>query len=153
MNHLSQLYQYIKTLAEEDSNVNHVIKGLQSEIDLDKMIIPPVVNINITSGSFTNGNTLIFNVEVVCLAQRDINKEVRTDDFWEQDNEVDNLNETHAILNRMWLKMYRDFEKNNITASENPNLQAIIFGTAKLLDGWVLNFDVEMTNNIISLCP
>lgn len=152
MNHLSQLYQYIKTIAEEDSNVNHVIKGLQSEIDLDKMIIPPVVNININSGSFTNGNTLIFKVELVCLAQRDINKEVRTDDFWEQDNEIDNLNETHAILNRMWLKMYKDFNNNNITASENPSLQAIIFGTAKLLDGWVLTFDVEMPNNIISLC-
>jgi len=95
----------------------------ESEIDLDKMIIQPLVNINITSGSFTNGNTLIFNVELVCLAQRDINKEVRIDDFWEQDNEIDNLNETHAILNRMWLKMYRDFEKNNITASENPRLR------------------------------
>lgn len=153
MNHLSQLYQYIKTIAEGDSNVNKVIKGLQSEIDLDKMIIPPLVNINITSGSFTNGNTINFNVELVCLAQRDINKEVRTDDFWEQDNEIDNLNETHAILNRMWLKMFRDFEKNNITASENPSLQAIIFGTAKLLDGWILTFDVEMPNNVISLCP
>jgi hypothetical protein len=153
MNHLSQLYQYIKTIAEEDSNVNHVIKGTVGEVDLDKMIIPPVVNININSGSFTNGNTVNFNVELVCLAQRDINKEVRTDDFWEQDNEIDNLNETHAILNRMWLKMYRDFEKNNITASENPTLTAIIFGTAKLLDGWLLTFEVEMPNDMISLCP
>lgn len=152
MNHFSQLYQYIKTIAEQDSNVNKVIKGLQSEVDLDKMIIPPIVNINIVSGSFTNGNTLVFNVELACLAQRDINKEVADDDFLSHDNEIDNLNETHAILNRMWLKMYEDFEKNNITASENPTLQAVVFGTSKLLDGWVLTFDVEMSNSVINLC-
>lgn len=152
MNHLSQLYTYIKQIAEEDINVNHVTKGNISEVDLDKIIIPTVINININSGSFTNGNTINFTVELVCLAQRNINKEVRTDDFWGQDNEVDNLNETHAILNRMWLKMYRDFDKNNITASENPTLTAIIFGTAKLMDGWLLQFDVEMPNDKISLC-
>lgn len=152
MNHLSELYNYIKEIAEQDDNINVVLRGLQSEVDLDKMIIPPLVNINIVSGSFSNGSTVSFNVELVCLAQRDINKEVLIDRFWKQDNEIDNLNETHAILNRMWLKMYKDFEKNNITASENPNLNAIVFGTAKLLDGWVMNFDVDMPNNKINLC-
>ena len=152
MNAYSTLLIYLKRLAEEDANVNHVTKGDFNEVDLDKMIIPPVVNINILSGSFSNGNTVSFNVELAALQQRDINKEVRTDDFWEQDNEVDNLNETHAILNRIWLKMYRDFEKNNITSSENPNLEAIIFGTAKTLDGWLMTFEVEMPNNIIDIC-
>lgn len=152
MNAYSTLLIYLKRLSEEDENVNRVTKGDFSEVDLDKMIIPPVVNINILSGSFSNGNTVNFNVELAALQQRDINKEVRTDDFWEQDNEVDNLNETHAILNRIWLKMYRDFEKNNITSSENPNLEAIIFETAKTLDGWVMTFEVEMPNDIISIC-
>jgi len=153
MNHFTQLLNYIKQIAEKDTNVNRVTYGQLGDVDLDKMIIPPVVNVNINSGSFTNGNTVNFTVELVCLAQRDISKKITDDNYLGQDNEVDNLNETHAILNRMWLKMYRDFDKNNITASENPSLTAIIFGTAKLLDGWVLTFDVEMPNNIISLCP
>ena len=152
MNHYSQLLYYIKQLAEEDENVNHVTKGNLTEADVDKMIIPPLVNIDINSGSFTNGNTVNFTVELACLAQRDKVNEVRTDDFWLQDNEADNLNETHAILNRIWLKMYRDFEKENITASENPSLTAILFGTAKVLDGWLLTFDVEMPNTTINLC-
>lgn len=152
MNHLAQLYQYIKTLSEQDDMVNKVLKGNLSEVDLNKINIPILVNININSGNFTNGNTVVFNVELACLAQRDINKEINTDDFWGQDNEVDNLNETHAILNRIWLKMLKDFEKNFITASENPTLQAIILDTTKLMDGWLLTFDVEMPNNIINLC-
>ena len=152
MNQYTELLTYIKQLAESDPNVNHVTKGGIGEVDLDKMIIPPVVNISINSGSFTNGSTVLFSVELACLALRDINKEIRTDDFWLQDNEVDNLNETLAILNRIWTKMLKDFEKRNITSSENPTFNAIIFGTAKIMDGWVLDFDVELPNTTLNLC-
>jgi hypothetical protein len=152
MNHYTQLLYYIKQLAEADAFVNHVTQGSLAEADVDKMIVPTLVNIAITGGSFTNGSVIVLNVELACLAQRDINKEVRTDDFWLQDNEVDNMNETLAVLNRLWLTMYKDFEKQNITSSENPSLQPIVFGTAKLLDGWLLTFDVEMPNTTINLC-
>jgi flagellar basal body P-ring protein FlgI len=152
MNHYTQLLYYIKQLAESDSLVNHVTQGNISEVDVDKMIVPTLANVTVTGGSFTNGSTVNLDVEIACLAQRDINKEVRTDDFWLQDNEVDNMNETLAILNRLWLTMYKDFEKNNITASENPTLSPIIYGTAKILDGWVLTFTVEMPNTTINLC-
>jgi flagellar basal body P-ring protein FlgI len=152
MNHYTQLLYYIKQLAESDNLVNHVTQGNISKVDVDKMIVPTLVNVTVTGGSFTNGSTVNLDVEIACLAQRDINKEVRTDDFWLQDNEVDNMNETLAILNRLWLTMYKDFEKNNITASENPTLSPIIYGTAKILDGWVLTFTVEMPNTTINLC-
>ena len=152
MNHYSELLYYIKGLAEDDPFINHVTQGELVEATVDKMIIPTLINISITGGGFTNGNTITFDIELACLAQRDKNTEVRTDDFWLQDNEVDNLNETHAVLNRLWNKMYVDFEKENITSSENPRLTPIIFGDAKILDGWLLTFSVEMPNTIINLC-
>lgn len=152
MNHYTEVLSYIKSLAEADSFVNHVLQGDLSEADVDKMIIPTLVNINILSASFNNGQTLSFNIELVCLAQRDVNKEVRTDDFWLQDNEVDNMNETLAVLNRLWKTMYKDFEKVHITSSENPTLTPIKFGTSKLLDGWQLIFDVELPNTTLNLC-
>ena len=152
MNQYSTLLYYIKELAQSDVFINHVTQGELSEATLDKMIIPTLLNISINSGSFTNGSTVVFSVELACLAQRNINKEVRMDDFWLQDNEVDNMNETHASLNRLWNKMYVDFEKNNITSSENPSLTAITFGTNKLLDGWLLTFDVELPNMELNLC-
>ena len=152
MNQYSELLYYIKGLAEADPFINHVTQGTLEQSTVDKMIIPTLVNIFISGGGFTNGNTITFDVELACLSQRDINKEVRTDGFWKQDNEVDNLNETHAVLNRLWNKMYVDFEKENITSSENPTLTPIIFGDAKLLDGWLLTFSVEMPNTTINLC-
>jgi len=59
---------------------------------------------------------------------------------------------TLAILNRMWLKMYTDFEKANITASENPTLEIQTFERSNLLDGWIMTFQVEVPNTTISLC-
>jgi len=150
MNQLTTLYYYLKQLAEADSLVNSVMKT--QDIDLKKEVMYPLVNINITSGAFTNGQTVQFNIELACFNQRDINKEVNTDDFWGQDNEVDNHNLAIGVLNRMWLKMYTDFEENNITSSENPTFELGSFEGAKLVDGARLTFTIEVPNTELSLC-
>jgi hypothetical protein len=152
MNHYTQLLYYIKKLADADEYINTVTNSPDDSIDLDKGNIFPLLNVDIVSGSFTNGQTVKFNVEIVCLDIRDINKEIRTDKFWGQDNEVDNYNDTLAALNKLWTSMYRDFEDNNITASENPQLEIITYSNVNLLDGWKLTFEVEMPNTTLNLC-
>jgi len=152
MNHITELYNYIKQLAEQDDLINSIRKLDFNDIDLDKHTIFPMLNVRIVNGNFTNGNTLNFSIQVGVFDVRDVNKEVRTDNFWEQDNEVDNHNLCIAILNRLWLKMYRDFEDNNITASEDPSFELGYFEKAKTLDGVILSFDVEMPNTTLSLC-
>ena len=148
MNQLSELYKYFKQLADADDLVNKVMKSA----DLNKETIFPLVNIDIQGGAFTNGSTINFNIELSCFNIRDINKEVITDDFWGQDDEVDNHNLALAVLNRIWLTMLTDFEKTNITASENPTFELGSFEGAKLLDGARLTFTVETPNTIIDLC-
>ena len=148
MNQLSQLYKYLYELADADEQVNKVLKTP----DLAKETIFPLVNIMIESGGFTNGSTINFNIELSCFNIRDINKEIQTDDFWQQDNELDNHNLAIAVLNRMWLKMYTDFEDNNITSSENPTFELGSLEGSKLLDGARLTFTVEVPNTELSLC-
>ena len=152
MNQYSELLYYIKSLADADELVNTITKGDFEKLDLDKKNIFPLVHINITDGGFTNGSVVRFGVQIGAFDIRDINKELQTDKFFEQDNEVDNHNLTFAILNRMWLQMYVDFEKNNITASENPSLEIQTFTRGNLLDGWILTFEVEVPNTTINLC-
>jgi hypothetical protein len=152
MNQYTELLYYVKELAEADTLVNTVTKGDFALLYLDKANIFPLVHINITDAGFSNGQTVKFGMQIGCFDIRDVNKEIRTDKFWEQDNEVDNHNLTLAVLNRMWLKMYTDFEKNNITSSENPTLEIQSFVRTNLLDGWILTFEVEMPNTIINLC-
>jgi hypothetical protein len=148
MNQLSELYKYFKQLADADDLVNKVMKSA----DLNKETIFPLVNIDIQGGGFTNGSTINFNVELSCFNIRDINKEIITDDFWGQDDEVDNHNLALAVLNRMWLTMWTDFEKTNLTASENPTFELGSFEGSKLLDGARLTFIVETPNTTIDLC-
>lgn len=148
MNQLSQIYLYIKNLAEEDEQVNKVTKS----DDIYKEMIFPLVNITVDTGNLTNGSTIIFNIELSCFNIRDINKEIQTDDFWQQDNEVDNHNLCLAVINRIWLKLNRDFEERNISVSENPAFELGRFEAPKLLDGARLTFAVEMPNTDISLC-
>lgn len=152
MNQYTQILYYLKELAERDGFVNTVKQGEISELDIEKTNIFPLVNIAVTGGGFTNGSTITFNIDLRCLSIRDINKEVVNDKFWKNDNEVDNLNETLAVLNRMWTTMYRDFDENNITASENPSLEPIIYDEKNILDGWVLTFTIEVPNTTLDLC-
>lgn len=152
MNQYSELLYYIKKLADADELVNGVSKGDFEVLDLEKQNIFPLVHININEGGFTNGSVVKFGVQIGAFDIRDINKEVVIDKLWGQDNEVDNHNTTLAILNRMWLKMYTDFEKVNITASENPPLDKQTFIRGNLLDGWILSFEVEVPNTTINLC-
>lgn len=153
LNHYTQLLIYIKSLADADVFINTVTQGAFDKLDLDKGNIFPILHITVTGGSFTNGQTVKLNVEIAALQQRDINNEERTDKFWDQDNEVDNLNEMLAVLNRLWTSMYRDFEENDIIASENPSLEIIEpSATVNLIEGWLLSFEVEMPNTSLSLC-
>lgn len=152
MNHYTQLLYYIKSLADNDDFVNTVTQGDITSIDLDKNNIFPLVHVAVTGGGFTNGQTIVFNVQLSCLDIRDINNEIRESKYWEQDNEVDNLNETLAVLNRMWTIMYQDFEDKCIIASENPTLEIVTESNTNLLDGWILSFDVIMPNEILNLC-
>ena len=152
MNQLSELYQYFKDLADADNLVNSVRKLNPEAMALDKELIFPLVNVFIEAGSFNNGATVVFNVVLSAWDIRDKNNEVITDQFWGQDNEVDNHNMALGVLNRIWLTMLTDFEKLNITSSENPSFALGSFEGAKLLDGAVLEFEVEVPNTTINLC-
>jgi len=151
MNQYTELLNYLKLLALR-YGANTVTKDAPDSVDLQKTNIFPLVNISIANGSFSNGSTVSFNVVLEAITNRDANKEVVNDKFWSNDNEVDNHNNTLAILNKMWVAMYRDFEDNNITASEAPTFEKITLEGANLLDGWELSFDVELPNTTLNLC-
>ena len=150
MNQISTLYQYIKTLGEADSYISTITKNATADILQNKVTIFPLLNVAITSLTYSSPQIKTFTIELSCFNKRDKNKETVNDVFWENDNEVDNMNETEACLNRMWLIMERNFNKNNITANENPSLSPILEGTSTLVDGWVMTLDVNVPN--VDIC-
>jgi hypothetical protein len=152
MNQYTEVLIYIKTLAEQDNFINTITQGDTSDYDLDKGNIFPLLNIDINSAGFTNGNTITFDIEIGCCDIRDANNETRTDKFWLQDNKVDNLNTMLASLNRIWFKLLQDFENNNIRVDETAPLEQLTEWNKNLVDGWLMTFTIEVPNTTISLC-
>ena len=152
MNSYTELLKYFKKLGSSDSLVNSIAQGKLKESQLNKSNNYPLLHIEILNASFPSDAVIEYNVGIACISKRDENKDINTDLFWFNDNEVDNYNETMAILNRLWLKMLKDFEENNITASENPSLEKIEEAMENVVDGWLLSFNVQVPNTIISLC-
>tara|TARA_R110000772_G_scaffold86586_3_gene181120 strand:+ start:561 stop:1028 length:468 start_codon:yes stop_codon:yes gene_type:complete len=142
MNQYTETLRYIKGIAEQDTYINKVTKG--EDIDLGKTNIFPMLNIIINDASFPSEGVVSFSVQLLCVAIRDVNKEVVTDSFWEQSNEVDNHNETMTALMRLWQIMKRNFNNNNITASEAPALLKVTDSEKNRLDGWEMSFDIEL---------
>lgn len=151
MNHYTQLLLFLKALAETHPLVSTVTHGNADNIDLEKANIFPLVHLTIADAKFNNGKTLVFPITIECLSERDFNKEIVEDKFWRQDNEVDNHNETLAILNYMWTYIYRDWNQDNLTTEENATAEKIEFAKGNVLDGWSLSFEVEVPNTDLCL--
>lgn len=151
LNHYTELLEFIKSTAMEDTLVNVVTQGEFSTIDFDKMTIRPFVHINITGATFSNGSTVNMSVQIGAFNERIENKNINNDKFWRNDNEVDNMNTTLSILNRMWTKMYLGFEQADIRASESPSIEPSVDNGLKI-DGWIITFDLEMPNTSLNLC-
>ena len=146
----STLIRYIKDLADSEDYIKTSTMG--EDIDLNKANIFPLFNVDITNAEFTSNATVSFDVEMTCLAIRDINNEDNKDKFYLNDNEIDNYNGTISALNVMWVRMHRDFCDKNITASDNPTLEQVTFSDKNLLDGWQMSLTVEMPIAEVNLC-
>jgi len=152
MNGYTQLLNYIYQLGTADTFVNTITNTGEVDLDTYKGNIFPILDVFVVSGSFPSNALIRYTVELTCIDLRDINKEIVNDKFFDNDNEVDNLNETQAVLNRVWLNMVRDFADNNITASEAPTLTPIVYAGKNIYDGWSLSFDVDIPNTTIDIC-
>ena len=152
LNQYSEVINYLKDLAEQDSFVNTVTQGNMSDVDLNKMNVFNLVHIDVLTAGFTNGQMITFDIEILSAQVRNSNKNDAGDKFNGQDNEQDNLNETLAVLNRIWFKMLQDFESKNITVDESAALNQVTEWNKNLLDGWLMTFTIALPNTTISLC-
>jgi len=152
MNGYSQIIKYIKTLGDRDAFVNTVTKGYFESLDLDKKDIFPILHCAVGNATFVNDAVVRFEIQIGCFDIRDINKDQLIDKYFGQDNEEDNLNETLAVLNRIYLNFLKDFDNLNFGVSENPIAEQFTAQRVNLLDGWILSFSVDIPNTEISLC-
>ena len=142
---------YLKSVLESDINVHTITHGLRSMVDIDKKNIFPLAHLQILSSN-SDTNRLTFTFEVAVVDQRIISKQLVTDKFLSNDNELDNLNTCHAVLNRLISTLRNSQNEWNIDLNNEPNLQPIIFEESNLLDGWRTEIELIIPNNEITIC-
>jgi hypothetical protein len=153
LNHYTQITEFIKQLAESDPLVNKITQGLADEIAFDKMVLFPLVHLFV--GNFTlaqNGSTVLWDVQIGAMQRRDTNKTVNTDTYYKNNNEVDNFNETSAILIRLVSRLIAEFESKKITVSEMSPAEKLAEDFGEDLDGYIMGLTLEIPNTDISLC-
>ncbi len=150
MNAYSEVLRYLHSLGKP--LVNTITQGEWSDVDRSKKDIFPLLHVSIGDASFPSESTIKFTVQVGCFDIRDLNKEPVTDKYYTNDNEIDNLNSTLAILNRIWLQLKSDFDVTLVEVSDIPTLQKLIETNDNLLDGWIMDFEMTVPNVKIDLC-
>jgi hypothetical protein len=142
---------YLKSILDADINVHTITHGLRSMTDIEKKNIFPLAHIQVI-GSNVDTSNITFNFEIAVVDLRMTVKEPVTDKFRSNDNELDNLNTTHAVLNRLVTTLRNTQNNFNIDLNNTPLLQPIIFEDSNLLDGWRTEIELIMPNTEISVC-
>lgn len=150
MNAYSELLNYFKQIGQP--LVSTITQGSMADIDISKQNIMPLLHVYIGNASFPSDSVIEFSVEIGCFDVLDTNKEINDDKYYGNVNDIDIMNDTLAILNRIWQLMMKDFEHVNITASENPSLGQSQHEKMNDLIGWVMTFQVQVPNVEINLC-
>ena len=153
LNHYTQITEFVKQLAESDPLVNQITQGFADEIAFDKMVLFPLVHLFVGNFSIAeNGSTVLWDVQIGAMQKRDINTEVNTDSYYKNNNEVDNFNETSAILIRLVSRLIAEFESKKITVSSVSQAEKLALSYGKDLDGYIMGLTLEIPNTDISLC-
>jgi len=141
---------YIKSTLETAPFLNTITHGTDI-VDNVKKNIFPLAHINVLSSSIGAG-VVNFTFEIAILDIRNISKVRVKDKFLGNDNELDNLNTCHAILNYMITKMRLQRNDFDIELQNDPSLQPIMMAFTNALDGWKCDIEISVPNNDLSVC-
>ena len=151
MNAYYELLRVLKTSLENNIDVNTVTQGDILEVDLNKKNIFPLAHISVSTGTFAE-NVIRFNVQIISMDIRNSVTDTVSDKFVGNDNEIDNLNTSLAVLRRTYNELVKDKYSEDITIIGEPNLELFTEARQNLLDGWSMNVQVEVPDTIMSIC-
>lgn len=83
---------------------------------------------------------------------RNVSKVKSNDKFLGNDNEIDNLNTCHAIINYAITKMQLNRNEFDIEIENVSDLSPILLEFTNMLDGWKVDLTLSIPNNEMSIC-
>ena len=74
------------------------------------------------------------------------------EEFIGNDNEIDNLNTCHAIINYMVTKMQMKRNDDDIEIDNISDVTPILLEFSNMLDGWKIEITLSIPNNEMTVC-
>lgn len=144
-------YNLTDKLKEEllkDPFVNTVTYGNIFEVDLNKQTTFPLSHF-IVNNVVDRGQTLLFNISLLCMDLVDESKDDITDDFLGNDNEQDVLNTQLAVANRIGAMLKRgDLYRTKYQLDGDVSLEPFVDRFDNKVAGWTATFNVVIPNEI-----
>ena len=144
-------YNLTDKLKEElikDPFVNTVTYGNIFEVDLNKQTIFPLSHF-IVNNVVDRGQTLLFNISLLCMDLVDESKEDTEDEFIGNDNEQDVLNTQLAVANRVGAMLKRgDLYREKYQLEGEISLEPFVDRLDNKVAGWTATFNVVIPNEI-----
>ena len=132
----------------KDPFVNTVTYGNIFEVDLNKQTIFPLSHF-IVNNVVDRGQTLLFNISLLCMDLVDESKEDITDSFLGNDNEQDVLNTQLAVANRIGAMLKRgDLYRTKYQLDGDVSLEPFVDRFDNKVAGWTATFNVVIPNEI-----
>ena len=144
-------YNLTDKLKEElikDPFVNTVTYGNIFEVDLNKQTIFPLSHF-IVNNVVDRGQTLLFNISLLCMDLVDESKDDTEDEFIGNDNEQDVLNTQLAVANRVGAMLKRgDLYREQYQLDGEIPLEPFVDRFDNKVAGWTATFNVVIPNEI-----
>ena len=144
-------YNLTDKLKEElikDPFVNTVTYGNIFEVDLNKQTIFPLSHF-IVNNVVDRGQTLLFNISLLCMDLVDESKNDVTNEFIGNDNEQDVLNTQLAVANRIGAMLKRgDLYRTKYQLDGDVSLEPFVDRFDNKVAGWTATFNVVIPNEI-----
>lgn len=132
----------------KDPFVNTVTYGNIFEVDLNKQTIFPLSHF-IVNNVVDRGQTLLFNISLLCMDLVDESKDDTEDEFVGNDNEQDVLNTQLAVANRVGAMLKRgDLYRTKYQLDGEISLEPFVDRFDNKVAGWTATFNVVIPNEI-----
>ena len=152
MNSRSNFYivsDFLKTLLQSDPLVNTVIIGKTNETDLYKKNLFPIAHIIPINSPWIGPSVSAFTFQIGILEQRDIASVKKNTKFEGDDNMIDNLNSTYAVLNNLISYLQNQNNSHYIEVESVSGVQPFLFVKENLLDGWYVTITLTIKNDSV----
>ena len=152
---MTHFYDILDTLRDElllSPSVNTVTYGDIEDVDLDKTTMFPLSHLLIDSVNY-NGQTVTFNIKLLCADIVDYNKEKSNFElFYGNNNLQDVFNTQFQVINTLISKLMRgDLFEANYQVITQPSAQPFKERFSNELAGWSTDISIEIPNGI-SIC-